>query len=108
MNKMINPSIHQQITFFLRKQRIYIKTSLIEHYLDENINELSLYEEVFDKENQKKVINPNQIIKDILLNYDDITDLNGPYIELITQSGSKHIIKIKTVILLNYKNYNRK
>jgi hypothetical protein len=81
----------------INKNKIYIKTSLIEHYLDENINELSLYEEVFDKENQKKIINPNQIIKDILLNYDDIKDLNGPYIELITQSGSKHIIKISTI-----------
>ena len=81
----------------VNKNKIYVKTSLIEYYLDENINELSLYEEVYDKENQKKVINPNQIIKDILLNFDDISDLNGPYVELITQSGSKHIIKINTI-----------
>jgi len=81
----------------INKNKIYIKTSLIEYYLDEKINELSLYEEVFDKNNQKQIINPNQIIKNILLNYDDISDQNGPYVELITQSGSKHIIKVHTI-----------
>ena len=81
----------------INKNKIYIQTSLIEYYLDENINELSLYEEVFDKENQKQIINPNEIIKSILLNYDDISDKNGPYVEIITQSGSKHIIKVRTI-----------
>lgn len=81
----------------INKNKIYIKTSLIEYYLDENINELGLYEEVYDKDNQKQIINPNQIIKNILLNYDDISDINGPYIELITQSGAKHIIKVNTI-----------
>ena len=81
----------------INKNKIYIKTSLIEYYLDENINDLSLYEEIIDKDNNKKIINPYQIIKDILLSYDDISDLNGPYTELITQSGSKHIIKVNTI-----------
>ena len=81
----------------INKNKIYIKTSLIEYFLDENINELSLYEEVFDKDNQKQIINPNQIIKSILLNYDDICDINGSYVEIITQSGSKHIIKVRTI-----------
>ena len=81
----------------INKNKIFIKTSLIESYLDENINDLSLYEEVYDKENKKQIINPNQIIKNILLNYDDISDINGPYIELVTQSGSKHIIKVNTI-----------
>lgn len=81
----------------INKNKIYIKTSLIEYFLDENINELSLYEEVFDKDNQKQIINPNQVIKSILLNYDDICDINGSYVEIITQSGSKHIIKVRTI-----------
>ena len=81
----------------INKNKIHIKTSLIEYYLDENINELSLYEEVFDKDNQRQIINPNQIIKSILLNYDDICDINGPYVEIMTQSGSKHIIKVRTI-----------
>ena len=79
------------------KNKILIKTNLIEHYLDENINELSLYEEIIDKNNNKQIINPNDIIKNILLSFDDVSDSNGPYIELITQSGSKHIIKINTI-----------
>ena len=77
--------------------QIFIKTSLIEYYLDENINELALYEEIIDKDDNKQIINPYEITKNILLSYDDISDLNGPYIELITQSGSKHIIKTSTI-----------
>ena len=81
----------------INKNKILIKTNLIEHYLDENINELSLYEEIIDKNNNKQIINPNDIIKNILLSFDDVSDSNGPYIELITQSGSKHIIKVSTI-----------
>ena len=81
----------------VNKNKVLIKTNLIEHYLDENINELSLWEEVFDKNKNKQIINPYEIIMNILLSFDDISDLNGPYVELITQSGSKHIIKINTI-----------
>ena len=56
----------------INNKKIYIKTSLIEYYLDENINVLSLYEEVYDKNNEKQIINPNQIIRDILLSYDNV------------------------------------
>ena len=81
----------------INNKKIYIRTSLIEYYLDENINDLSLYEEVYDKNNEKQFINPNQIIKDILLSYDDVADDNGPFIQLMTQSGSKHVIKVNTI-----------
>ena len=81
----------------INNKKIYIRTSLIEYYLDENINDLSLYEEVFDKNNEKQIINPNQIIKDILLSYDDVADDSGPFIQLMTQSGSKHVIKVNTI-----------
>ena len=81
----------------INNNKINIRTSLIEYYLDENINELSLYEEIYDINNNKQNINPQQIIKNILLNYDDILDDNGPYIELTTQSGSRHIIKVNTI-----------
>jgi hypothetical protein len=81
----------------INNKKIYIKTSLIEYYLSENINDLSLYEEVYDKNNEKQIINPNQIIKDILLSYDDAADDNGPFIQLVTQSGSKHVIKVSTI-----------
>ena len=81
----------------INKNKIIIKTSLIEYYLDENINDLYLYEEIIDKDDNKQIINPYEITKNILLSYDDISDLNGPYIELITQSGSKHIIKTSTI-----------
>ena len=81
----------------INKNKINIKSSLIEYYLGENINDLSLYEEVYDKNNKKQIINPKEIIKNILLSYDDVTDSNGPYIELITQSGSKHLIKVNTI-----------
>ena len=76
---------------------LFVKTSLIEHYLDENINELSLYEEICDKDKKSQIINPNQIVKNILSSFDDISDINGPYVELITQSGCKHIIKVNTI-----------
>ena len=46
----------------------------------------------------KQIINPYEIIMNILLSFDDISDLNGPYLELITQSGSKHIIKTSTIV----------
>ena len=82
----------------VNKNKVLIKTNLIEHYLDENINELSLWEEVFDKNKNKQIINPYEIIMNILLSFDDISDLNGPYLELITQSGSKHIIKTSTIV----------
>ena len=82
----------------INKNKIFIKTNIIEHYLDENMNELSLYEEVIDKNNNKQIINPNDIIRNILLSFDDVSDSNGPYIQLITQSGSKHIIKVNTII----------
>lgn len=36
-------------------------------------------------------------MKNILSSFDDISDINGPYVELITQSGSKHIIKVNTI-----------
>lgn len=81
----------------INKNKIYIKTSLVEYYLSEDINDLSLYEEIFDKDNKKQIINPYQIVNNILLSYDDIADTNGPFIELITQSGSKHLIKVKTI-----------
>ena len=81
----------------INNNKINIRTSLIEYYLDENINELSLYEEIYDINNNKQIINPQQIIKNILLNYDNILDDNGPYIELTTQSGSRHIIKVNTI-----------
>jgi len=81
----------------INNKKIYIRTSLIEYYLDENINDLSLYEEVYDKNNEKQIINPNKIIKDILLSYDDVADDSGPYIQLMTQSGSKHVIKVNTI-----------
>ena len=67
------------------------------NFLNEKINDLSTYEEVYDKDNKLQIINPYKIVKDILLSYDDISDLNGPYVELLTQSGSKHIIKVNTV-----------
>ena len=81
----------------INNKKIYIRTSLIEHYLSENINDLSLYEEVYDKNNEKQIINPYQIIKNILLSYDDIADSNGPFVQIVTQSGSKHIIKVNTI-----------
>ena len=81
----------------INKNKVFVKTSLIEYYLDENINELSLYEEIFDKDKKSQIINPNQIVKNILSSFDDISDINGPYVELITQSGSKHIIKVNTI-----------
>ena len=81
----------------INNKKIYIRTSLIEYYLDENINDLSLYEEVFDKNNEKQIINPNQIIKGILLSYDDVADDSGPFVQLVTQSGSKHVIKVNTI-----------
>ena len=81
----------------INNKKIYIKTSLIEYYLDENINVLSLYEEVYDKNNEKQIINPNQIIRDILLSYDNVADDNGPFVQLATQSGSKHVIKVSTI-----------
>ena len=81
----------------INNNKIYIRTSLIEYYLGENINDLSLYEEVYDKNNKKQIINPKEIITKILLSYDDISDSNGPFIELMTQSGSKHIIKVNTI-----------
>ena len=81
----------------INNNKISVRTSLLEYYLNENINELSLYEEIYDKNNNKQFINPNQIIKNILLSYDDVLDSNGPYIELTTQSGSKHIIKVNTI-----------
>ena len=82
----------------INKNKINIKTSLIEYYLSENIKDLSLYEEIYDKDKQIKIINPNEIIKNILLSYDDISDSNGPFVELATQSGSKHLIKVNTII----------
>ena len=90
---------HEEFTEIndINNNKIYIRTSLIEYYLDENINDLSLYEEVYDKNNKKQIINPNQIIKNILINFDDVSDSNGPFVELITQSGSKHIIKVNTI-----------
>ena len=81
----------------INKKKIYIRTSLIEYYLSENINDLSLYEEIFDKDNKKQIINPNEIIKNILLSYDDVSDGCGPFVELVTQSGSKHLIKVNTI-----------
>jgi hypothetical protein len=36
-------------------------------------------------------------VKNILSSFDDISDINGPYVELISQSGSKHIIKVNTI-----------
>ena len=81
----------------INNNKIYIRTSLIEYYLNENIQDLALYEEVYDKNNKKQIINPKQIIKNILLNIDDVSDSNGPFIQLITQSGSKHIIKVNTI-----------
>lgn len=81
----------------INNKKIFIRTSLIEYYLDENINDLSLYEEVYDKNNEKQIINPNQIVKDILLSYDDVADESGPFVQLMTQSGSKHVIKVNTI-----------
>ena len=81
----------------INNNKIYVKTSLIEHYLSENINDLSLYEEIYDKDNKKQIINPNEIIKNILFSYDDISDGYGPFLQLITQSGSKHLIKVNTI-----------
>ena len=81
----------------INKNKIYVKTSLIEYYLSEAIKDLSLYEEIYDKDKQSKIINPNEIVKKILLSYDDISDLNGPFVELSTQSGANHLIKVNTI-----------
>ena len=52
----------------------------------------------YDEYSKVEDINKNKIhIKTSLLNYDDICDINGPYVEIITQSGSKHIIKVRTI-----------
>ena len=81
----------------INNNKVLIKTSLIEYYLTENIDNLSLYEEIYDKNNIKRIINPKSIITNILFNYDIIPYLNGPFIELLTKSGKKHIIKISTI-----------
>ena len=75
-----------------------IKTSLIEHLLGEELEELGYYMESNDEKGEKIKFNPYEIIKDILIKYDDIICSSGPYIQIITQSGNKHLIKRGTII----------
>jgi hypothetical protein len=74
-----------------------VKTSLIEYYINENINELAIYEEVNDLNYNPIIINPFEIVKNIMMTYDDISCKNGPFIELVTQSGTKHLIRKHTI-----------
>ena len=82
----------------LEKKEVKIKTSLIEHLLGEELEELGYYMESNDEKGEKIKFNPYEIIKDILIKYDDIICSSGPYIQLITQSGNKHLIKRGTII----------
>ena len=81
----------------IKNEEILVKTSLIEYYLTENLNDLSNYEEINDKNLKKQIINPKEIIEKILLSYDDILSNKGSFVEIITQSGSKHLVRINTI-----------
>lgn len=77
-----------------------IKTKLIEYYLNNNINDLPFYEDTNDIKGDLVYINPYDIVKQIILNY-QLTSQRGIFVELVTQSGTKHLIKtslIKKVI----------
>lgn len=73
-----------------------IKTKLIEYYLNDNINDLAFYEEANNINGVLVNINPYDIVKKIILNY-HITSQKGIFVELVTQSGNKHLIKISMI-----------
>ena len=82
----------------IKDQPCKIKTSLIEYYINENLNDLGLYEEVNDINQNLVIINPYNIVKGIIMNYDDILCKPGPYIELATQSGTNHLTRKHTIL----------
>ena len=51
-----------------------------------------------NEKGEKIKFNPYEIIKDIISKYDDIICSSGPYIQINTQSGNKHLIKRGTII----------
>lgn len=81
----------------INDQNVMVKRSLIEYYLNENLNDLGLEEEVNDINLNRVVINPYKIVKEIIMNYDDIICKPCYYIELPTQSGTKHLIRRHTI-----------
>ncbi len=82
----------------LENKEVKIKTSLIEHLLGEELEELGYYMESNNEKGEKIKFNPYEIIKDIISKYDDIICSSGPYIQINTQSGNKHLIKRGTII----------
>ena len=82
----------------LENKEVKIKTSLIEHLLGEELEQLGYYMESNNEKGEKIKFNPYEIIKDIISKYDDIICSSGPYIQINTQSGNKHLIKRGTII----------
>ena len=80
----------------LNNNDIQIKTTLIEYYLNENLNDLALEEEIFDINFTSVLFNPYEVIKNIIMNYNDIIG-KEQFICIVTQSGTKHLIKINLI-----------
>ena len=80
----------------INNNNIQIKTTLIEYYLNENLNDLALEEEIFDINFTSVIFNPYEVIKNIIMNYNDIIGKEH-FICLVTQSGTKHLIKINLI-----------
>lgn len=83
--------------FDIYNKKVVIKTNLLEYFLSENLIELPLYEEAYDINKNLIKINPFEIAKSIIMKYDDVMTKMEPCLDLVTQSGSVHFIRIKTI-----------